>query len=62
MRLEKTRQFFADVYGCPRCGEDHTAEARLMFMELERPDPDGFDVWAFCPQTNEPVLANMDGD
>jgi hypothetical protein len=38
---------------CPRCGKSHND---LEFRSLSKSTPNGYTHYAFCPETNEPIL------
>lgn len=59
MQLKSERQYLVEVRGCPRCGGDHVAGeegmGRLLFWPLSGAEGRE-DLWAFCPDKNEPIL------
>lgn len=72
MQIKTEKRVFAEIEGCPRCGGSHKerfvdeekVETKLLFMPLSNPQTEAGegDMWAFCPETNEPILissANM---
>jgi hypothetical protein len=42
-----------DVKRCARCGKNHAA---LEFQRFRRAPTSGFEWWALCPTTQEPIL------
>ena len=51
------RSFFAyQVRGCGRCGKSHR---RVLARRFRRP-PEGWDAWALCPRTGEPLLLRLE--
>lgn len=47
-----------DVLGCARCGGDHL---RLAFTQFTRVPVSGYQFFALCPTTLEPILVRMRG-
>lgn len=50
----KDHRHIISVEGCPRCGKEHES---LLWRALSNPEG-GEDFWAFCPDTQEPVLTS----
>lgn len=46
------------VYGCARCGGEHMVTARLFKGE----PIEGFNAWASCPTTGDPLLVGITAD
>jgi hypothetical protein len=42
-----------DVQKCPRCGEQHLGQ---LFRPLVNPDPEGAEMFVYCPKNNQPVI------
>jgi len=51
--------FKAPVHNCNRCGCEHTMDDEVRFWKFRRP-PTGFEYWALCPLTGEPILARIE--
>ena len=57
--MKKRKSFIAyNVVGCSRCGENHP---KMKARYFGRPPAGGWDSWAVCPRTGEPVLLDTAG-
>jgi len=56
MHPDPTPDYVTDVNHCARCDGTH---AGLGFFRFQRSEPDQFDMWAMCPELQEPILLTV---
>lgn len=47
----------SEIRDCARCGETHS---RLLWKSFDRPTKDGYDWWATCPVSGDPILMKVE--